>query len=228
MNLHKIFAGLLALCLTTAASAQENKTFESEAFAGLSVNGFKGSDAEGLDVKMGFHAGFTARYNFVKSSFLEASLGVATKGYNSDLLLSSGEIWSDDGNYDSEVTTTFTTYNIDLPILIGYRLVVNDNLNLRLKVGPYLTYAFSGKEKSEGYMTEYPDIHSSETEYIDKEVKIGDMDGFNRFGYGIHAGIGMDFKRFIFNASYQRAFSKICDDKKIYEQNFLISIGYKF
>ncbi len=77
-------------------------------------------------------------------------------------------------------------------------------------------------------MTNYPDIHSSETEHIKSATKIGDIKGFKNFGYGIHAGISADYKQFIISASYQRAFSKVFDNDKSYEQNILISLGYRF
>lgn len=112
--------------------------------------------------------------------------------------------------------------------MVGYKLAVNDDFNIKLKVGPYLTYALSGKLKEEGYWTEYEDIHSSATEHINKETKISDMNGFKNFGYGVHAGISTNYKQFILSASYQRAFSKVFDDAKSYEQNILVSIGYRF
>lgn len=154
-------------------------------------------------------------------------LGISTKGYKSDSESSSGFYWDDEGpNYDGSISTKYTSYNLDLPILVGYKLDVNDDFNIKLKVGPYLTYALSGKLKVEGYWTEYEDIHSSATEHINKETKIRDMNGFKNFGYGIYAGISTEHKQFILSVSYQRAFSKIFDEAKSYEQNFLISIGY--
>lgn len=228
--LKKISICALALCFSTAISAQNNDTkIEKEVFAGLSMNNFAGDDIDGADMKMGFHAGFTARYFFVKDFFLEGALGIATKGYKSSKVMSSGQYWDDEGaNYDGSISVKYTSYNVDLPILVGYKFSLNDDLNFKIKVGPYLTYAISGKETEEGYMITYPDIHSSEKEYINEETKIGDMDGFNNFGYGIHAGISADYKQFILSASYQRAFSKVFDDAKAYEQNILISLGYRF
>lgn len=226
MKSFKIFISILVLFVSTKVSAQK---FEKEVLVGLSMNNFIGDDMESVDMKMGFHAGFTARYNFIKNCFLEGSLGIATKGYKSGRFMSSGQYWLDeDANYDSDMSSKYTSYNVELPILVGYKFVLNDDLNFKVKVGPYLTYAISGKAKTEGYITTYPDIHSSETEYIDNETKISDMDGFNRFGCGIHAGISADYKRFILSASYQRAFTKVFGDNDAYEQNILISVGYRF
>ena len=54
------------------------------------------------------------------------------------------------------------------------------------------------------------------------------MDGFKNFGYGIHAGVSADYKQFVLSASYQHGFSKVFDKAKAYEQNILISLGYRF
>lgn len=213
----------------TNFSKNDDTKFEKEVFVGVSMNNFTGDDIDNFDMKIGFNAGFTARYYFVKDFFIEGSLGIFTKGYKSKSDSSSGAYWDDEGpNYDGSISTKYTSYNFDLPILIGYRLAVNDDFHIKLKVGPYLTYALSGKLKEEGYWTEYEDIHSSSTEYINKETKIGDINGFKNFGYGIHADISVDYKQFILSASYQHAFSKVFNDAKAYEQNILISLGYRF
>lgn len=229
MNFTKFFASVFVLCASTVMTAQNLKAIEKEAFAGLSVNGFTGSDVSGADMKMGFHAGVTGRYYFVENGFVEGSLGIATKGYKLKKTSSSGNFWIDDErNYDSERTKKYTSYNIELPILVGYNFTLNNDINLKVKAGPYLTYAISGKMKTTGYETDYDDIHSSSTEYINEETKIGDIDGFKNFSYGIQAGVGADYKQFIVSASYQRGLSKIFDKAKAYEQNILISVGYKF
>lgn len=213
----------------TDFSMNDNTKFEKELYIGVSMNNFEGDDVKNSDMKIGFNAGITARYYLVNKLFLEGSLGLCTKGYKSVNESSSGSYWDDEGpNYDGSISQKYTSYNLELPILIGYKLAVDDDFNIKLRVGPYLTYALFGKLKEEGYFTEYEDIHSSATENINKETKISDMDGFNNFGYGIHAGISTDYKQFILSASYQRAFSKVFNKDKAYEQNILISLGYRF
>ena len=213
----------------TGFSKDDHTKFEKELYIGVSMNNFTGDDIKNSDMKVGFNAGVTARYYVVNNLFLEGSLGISTKGYKSDNKSSSGSYWDDEGpNYDGSISEKYTSYNLDLPILVGYMLTVNDDFNIKLKVGPYLTYALSGRLKKEGYLTVYEDIHSSATEHINKETKISDMNGFKNFGYGIHAGISANYKQFILSASYQRAFSKVFDDNKAYEQNILISLGYRF
>lgn len=215
--------------LKQSSNHEKDSRYEYEIFAGLSVNGFTGTDAENYDTKCGFNVGVSGRYYILDNFFAEASLAIATKGYQYDSLASSGSNWDDEGaNYDGELTTKYTSYNIDVPVLLGYRVSVNDDLSLKIKAGPYFTYALSGKETEKGFQTIYPDIHSSETEHIDEETKIGDMDGFKNFGYGVHAGLSIDYKNYILSAYYQRGLSKVFDENKAYEQNILVSVGYRF
>lgn len=229
MKLTKIFISMMTLCISTITYAQSNDTeIEHEVFAGLSMNNFTGDDAEGNSMKMGFHVGFTFRTYLVGNGFVEGSFGIATKGYKSESFSTSGSSWNYEGtNYDAYNSEKYTSYNLELPILVGYRFVLGNEFNLKVKVGPYLTYAFAGKSKSEGYIITYPDIRSSEKEYINSETMISDMEGFKHFGCGIHASISADYRRFIISASYQRAFTKVFDDAKAYEQNILISLGYR-
>ena len=205
------------------------KKYEFKVFAGFSINNFTGKDAKNTDMICGFHAGVSFGYNFYENIFVECSIGIATKGYKLDTTMSSGDYWDDEGaNYDSSTSTKYLSYNVDLPVLIGYNFFINDVSNLKIKVGPYMTYVISGKKTVENYTTIYPDIHSSETESIKSETKVGNMKGFKRMGYGVYAGISADYKSLVLSASYQRGLSKVFDKSKEYEQNILLSIGYRF
>lgn len=220
---------LTFLCASSATFAQTRTgTFEKEVFAGVSLNSYVGSDIEDAKLKAGFHVGITGRYFITNDVFTEASFVFATKGYKSDASASSGQYWDDSGtNYDSEVKTKLTTYNFDIPVNIGYRFVLDETSCLKVKFGPYFTYAFSGKLSEKGYMTYYPDIHSSETEHIDESTSINDIDGFKNFGVGIGIGLSYDYSDFTVSATYQRGLTKIFDEGKIYEQNILVTIGYR-
>lgn len=225
--------------ITETTSSQDNTEIydrissetkiETEISAGLSLNNFVGKDADGFKNKLGFHVGLTARYYFYSDIFIEGSLYFATKGYKTEDSDTSGNYWDDEGvNYDMEVKETYKTYNIDFPIMLGYRFKVNDNLNFKIKAGPYLTYAISGERTVKGYYIEYPDIHSSEKETINTKTKIGKMKNYHPFGYGLTGGISINYKRTTLSFTYQRALSKTFHKDKSYEQNILISVGYCF
>ena len=140
---------------TNSSSFSESmnvKKFEPEIIAGLSVNGVAGDDVKGNSFSFGFHAGIAGRYYFWKGLFAETSLAFATKGYKVKNSSTSGRYWIDDApNYDSELEEKLSTYNIEIPINVGYKLSLSDNLALKIKAGPYLTYAVAGKKKRSGY-----------------------------------------------------------------------------
>lgn len=205
------------------------KKFEPEIIAGLSVNGVAGDGIKGSSFSFGFHAGIAGRYYFWKGLFAETSLTFATKGYKVKNSSTSGRYYIDDGpNYDSELEEKMSTYNIEIPINVGYKLSLSNNLALKIKAGPYLTYAVAGKQKRSGYYSYNPDIHSRETEYIDESTNIGDIDGYKPFGVGIGIGIGVEYQRFSFTGTYQRGLTKLMNDSNIYEQNILVTLGYLF
>ena len=203
------------------------RRFELEAFAGLSLNTNVGDDID-AKMKIGGHGGITGRYFFVNDFFGEVSLSFATKGYKMNNNNTSGSVWIDDGaNYDSELQTTMTTYNLEMPINIGYAYNISEDVRLRIKVGPYVTYAISGESKVTGYNTYYPDIHSSETEHINKTTKLSDISSYEKFCVGIQGGVGVEYGNFSLSATYQRGLTKLYENGKIYEQNVLITLGYK-
>ena len=115
------------------STSSHDNTFETMVVAGLSMNSWTGNDVKNADMEMGFHAGLAGRYTFAPSLFAESGLIFTTKGYK----VKSPE-------------TTMTTYNLDIPINIGYAFSLGDNMRLCFKVGPYLTYAMSGEMEVKG------------------------------------------------------------------------------
>lgn len=221
-----MIAILMSIC-TTALAQDESKDLESGIYAGATLNTYTGDDMSDVDMKVGFNVGITGRYFFYKNLFGELSLGVATKGYKQTSNTSSGQYWDDEGaNYDSETKTDMTTYNLDIPLYVGYRFNIGNNSGLSIKVGPYITYTLAGQRKTSGYVITYPDIHSSEKEYINQEKKIGDIDDFKKFGVGIGCGLSYNYKNYGITATYQRGLTKIYKDRDVFEQNISLSISY--
>ena len=216
------------LALTVFPLSAQNEKFEKEAFAGVTLSNYAGKDAKGMGLHPGFNVGVTARYYFYQNIFVEGSLEAITQGYRQKINSTSGSVWDDEGvNYDGEETRTLNTYNLTIPVQIGYRFNISDDLNIKVKVGPYITYALAGDLKRKGYFTDYDDIHSSETEHIDDSKSISDLEGFKHFEYGIQASVGAEYRRFLLNASFQRSFCKQFDSKQ-FSQNICISVGYRF
>ena len=178
-------------------SNESNKTpkFEMELFAGATFSAYTGGDVKNADMQIGFNGGVTGRYYIVNNFFAEASLMFTTKGYKSK----------------KKNGPKMTTYNIDVPINIGYRFMLSDDISLKIKAGPYITYAIDGEQKAENVKTKLKDIKS-----------------FNTFNVGIDAGIALDFYHFILSGNYQHGLATLINKQKVYEQNIFVSLGYRF
>ena len=178
-----------------------------------------------------FHLGFTADYFFSKNVYAGLGIVFNQSGYKQDGLMSSGQNWDDEGaNYDGEQTIKMTINKFDVPIHIGGMYNISSSTRLFLEVGPYFSYAISGNKKYKGSFTNYDDIHSSETEHINKKEKLGkgSLKDFQKFGYGLSATAGVSFKKIILQFTYQRGLNKMIKKKEQYEQNMLLSLGYEF
>lgn len=230
-NLCRMLVAMLVVAISMAFSQTvfaQGPKFEKDIYAGVSLNNFVGSDIDNADIKTGFNVGVTARYYVINNGFIEGSLEFLSQGYKSKDFSTSGEEWDDWGaNYDGEIKTTFNTYNFQIPVYLGYRLQLPAGFNLKLKVGPYLSYAISGNKKEEGYMKTYPDIHSSETEYINDKKSISDIDDFKRFEWGLGGSISVQYGRLFLSGTFQRSLQKQFDDET-YAQNIKISLGVCF
>lgn len=173
----------------------ETPRFETVLFAGASFNTYTGNDIKNVDMQIGFNAGATGRYYIVNNFFAEASLMFTTKGYKAK----------------KKSDTKMTTYNIDVPINIGYRFVISDGISLKIKAGPYITYALDGEQKVENVKTKLKDIKT-----------------FNTFNVGIDGGIALDFHHIVLSGTYQHGLATLFNKQKVYEQNIFVSLGYRF
>ena len=233
-------------------STSHDNTFETMVIAGLSMSSWTGSDVSNADMKTGFHAGLAGRYTFAPSLFAETGLTFTTKGYK----VKSPE-------------TTMTTYNIDVPINIGYAISLGDNMNLCLKAGPYFTYALSGEmevkmgsssgnsqqgqqggsEGPSGGPSGGPDGSGNgpsggpsgqegnsaggqqggqSSGSSSTKTKLKDMKNYNTFNVGVDVGVSLEMGHFLVAATYQHGLGALNVNKKQYEQNIFVSVGYKF
>ena len=230
-NLCRTLVAMLVVAISIAFSQTvfaQGPKFEKDIYAGVSLNNYVGSDVDNADIKAGFNVGVTARYYVINNGFIEGSLEFLSQGYKSKDFSTSGQYWDDWGaNYDSEIKSTFNTYNFQIPVYLGYRLRLPAGLNLKFKVGPYVSYAISGNLKKEGYIIYYPDIHSSEKEDINDKTSIDDLDGFKRFEWGLGGSISVQYGRLFLSGTFQRSLQKQFD-VEAYAQNIKISLGVCF
>lgn len=98
-----------------------------------------------------------------------------------------------------EFTMTRNAMNIQVPVLIGYKINLLDKLAIRAQAGP--TANFIIPEKSE--------IKSiSMTENVPEEIKNSEFDT-KSIAWGIQMGLGIDLLRFTLDVNYNLGITKV-------------------
>lgn len=161
-------------------------------------------------------------------------LGVAMRGYKTDASWSYGASSSISGGYDSHTKsekTTLTAYSAQLsPINIGYKYKINDNMAVDIHVGGFASYDFAGSLKSESYdhiyLTGKYGTNDKTTENSNS-TKIGDINSYRKYDFGVIGGVGFWYGHFNVDFSYQRGFVSIYDSDNTYFCNkMMLKLGY--
>lgn len=196
----------------TTANAQEAGTFRPGVGLGINVNSISNNV---LGSKVGFNIGVKGDYFFTDNLYLGTGLFFNQKGAKKSV--EGGkikEVW----NY------------LELPVHIGYRHPVSDNVAIFGEFGPYFGYAVSGKYKIGDASTSIFDLKVDEDgEISDKGTDIG-AKRFN-VGLGIHAGV--EFSKFQVRLGYDFALTPNVDTfggllKKQKHGTFTIGAAYLF
>ena len=199
---------VVALMMSTTLKAQDKfVTFGVK--AGLNLSNMSG-DVDG-DIKPGFNAGVTVDLRLMPNLYLLSGLEYSLEGTKSG---------------DAKLEYSY----LKLPLHVGYKLPVMDNMKIVFHAGPHLAYGLSGKSKYKG-----------EESYDLYDVELG-VKG-KRFDLGLGFGVGAEVSNFCFNVGCdfgllnQFEFKGLFDetewdiaDKDINAKNMNIniSVGYKF
>ncbi|MDD4993436.1 MAG: porin family protein [Paludibacter sp.] len=161
-----------------------------------------------------FHAGIFARVGFKKVYFQpELLYAMGKKNYTVTLQ----DAVNNNITYDKFVTIS----TVDVPLLLGYKLLDFKVVNLRAFVGPKLRF-------NAGSSLEFKNLTGGTITQADlvKDVKAAQL--------GLEAGVGIDVLMFTLDARYnvigdmyQTKISNLNVDK-LPISNFVISLGYKF
>lgn len=167
------------------------------------------------ELSNGFHVGLFARLNFKKVYFQPEFLYAMGK---KDYTVTFQDLQNNNITYDKFVTIS----TLDVPLLLGYKLLDLKVANLRLFAGPKLRFNagssldFGNLVKSGGSVTE---------DQLIKDVKAAQL--------GLEAGVGVDLFMFTLDARYnvigdmyQTKLNSLTIDN-IPANTFVISLGWK-
>ena len=200
----------------------------SSAFAQVTMKGVVGlnsSNIANLGSKIGFHAGVNVDMPLPRlSENVYGSVGalLSLKGCNQD--------------YGELASQKLNAYYLEVPVHLGYKHEVNDQLAIWGEAGPYVALGAFGKAK--GKVIE--DINGGMEEF--SEDTFGDP-GLKRFDFGAGFKIGVTFKeKYTCSIGYDWGFVDIYKGSSLDEdhdecidltptaknKNLSISIGYIF
>ncbi|MDQ0592329.1 opacity protein-like surface antigen [Chryseobacterium ginsenosidimutans] len=166
---------------------------------------------------LAFHIGIKGGTNFTKmsseSSALEGKYGL---GYQTGMmtrvdfnhLYVQGEVLFNKRKTSYEMkdgsSSKLKWNSINVPIVIGYKIVNNKDFNIRAFAGGVYSYAFND--------------NLSTTKVL--------QEGFNKFNVGITGGVGIDYKNFSVDLRYETGLSSISKEFKSKPHSFSLGIGY--
>lgn len=167
------------------------------------------------ELNNGFHGGVFARLGLGKKLYIQPELLYALQKkqftFGVENLSNPGTL-TDVENY-----VTFST--VDVPVLIGYKLVDLKLLNVRLFAGPKF-------RMNAGSSLDFKTLTSGAT--IDKNQLIGE---FKSAATGLEAGAGIDVLMFTIDARLNLindVYTAKWQSKPDFNSNFVLSLGWKF
>lgn len=200
---------VFALIAISAVSINAQNNLKWGLMAGMNVSKYTFT---GFDNRVGFHAGVKA----------ELGLSQGASGAYMDFagLLSLKGAKIDGGSIAS---ITFNPVYLEIPVHIGYKYAVNDDLSLFGSAGPYIGIGLFGKAKIKGDIVESIGSDDSMSENIFGE------DGLNRFDFGLGLKAGLEFShKYQVSLSYDFGLVDVQDEIGLKNRNLMISFGYMF
>ncbi|WP_265132058.1 porin family protein [Chryseobacterium oranimense] len=167
-----------------------------------------------------FHIGIKGGANFTKTSAGSSSLeGKYGFGYQGGIMtrMDIGRIYVQGEALFNKRKTSFdskdgsspklTWNSVDVPIVIGYKLINDKDFNVRAFAGGVYSYALKNNLSTSKAL----------------------QDGFKNFdksNIGITGGIGIDYKNFSADLRYETGLSSISKEFKSKPHSFTLGIGY--
>ncbi|MBN8785303.1 MAG: hypothetical protein ABS85_03160 [Sphingobacteriales bacterium SCN 48-20] len=220
---------LLLLSLFTSAQKLP-LTFGVNAGANLSNGTETVSYLDGTkENKWGYQFGATVHYQVVGGFYLESGLLLTAKGVRHR----DAEQWIG-GLY--AVTYWERTTNLvylQLPVKIGYEIPVAKNWTVHVNGGGYVAYGIAGnivRKETTVSEADIPDRKIATFSFGDHRY------GYDRNDYGLTAGAGVQYRKFILLFNYEAGIPNIgsikeegtWDERTFRNKNMGLTVGYRF
>lgn len=187
---------------------------------GLAFQTWTGKDVkiigDGMSMNPGYGVGYDVLFGFQKDfSFLNGlywgpEIGIGSRGFRTSV--------SEDEASES-ITAMMNALKIT-PVQLGYKYNITNLLTLDAHIGFLMSVDLFG-----GMYYKYSYGKESESE----SEKLSDLDGYKRFDIGINPGITLWIGKLGVDFTYQKGFLSMAGDQgKVYSQNLLLRLAYRF
>lgn len=193
------------LVLVTAASAQVSLGIK----GGVNMSNFYGDELNDKNVKIGFHVGLAADYDFAYNSAIQTGLFFTTKGFKSE-----------NADWDAEYSENLMY--LQLPVHYAYKLDVSPGTRVVFHAGPYVAYGVGGSRKAS--------VGNISGEWdVDKIFGDGTTQ-YKPFDAGLGLGVGAEFGQILLDLGWDMGLVNISHttNGNIKNQSAYLSVGYKF
>lgn len=196
------------LMVITAVSAQTSLGIK----GGLNMSNFYGDEVNDKNMKLGFHVGLVADYEFAPNMAIQSGLLFTTKGSEFKL-----------GTENVKIEQTVNPMYLQVPVHFAYKADVMPGTRIVFHAGPYVAYGIAGKAKVKGTLGD----SSAESRSVNV---FGDKALLKPFDAGLGLGVGAEFSRFLVDIGWDMGLVNIskADNGNIKNQNAYLSVGYKF
>lgn len=230
--------GASAQVMTSRTRIKEKKETMWYGRIGLSINNVAGgndfkdkynwsNESEFEKTSIGPRAGMALDFGFHRpmgksGCYWGMELGIGTRGG------SMKNEWRDRewGNVYDEgwIKANVLTWNIKYsPFTFGYKYSITDDIKLDAHLGVFVSYDFAGKAvlKEEGYS--------------DRKISMSELkedNDYQAFDAGLQLGIGVWWRKFNFDITWQRGFVpaalEYITDSNLFSSNIMLRVGYAF
>ncbi|MGR3855333.1 porin family protein [Chryseobacterium indologenes] len=166
-----------------------------------------------------FHIGVKGGANFTKTSTESSLEGKYGFGYQAGVItrMDIGKLYVQGEALFNKRKTSYQSQDgsssklswnaIDIPVVVGYKLIKADDFNVRVFAGGVYSYAFNNKV--------------SASQAIQEGFK-----KFDKSNIGITGGLGLDYKNFTVDLRYETGLTSISKEFKSKPHSFSLGIGY--
>lgn len=192
------FAFVFGISTSNVQAQTNNSSLQFGVKGGLNLSNLYTKEVEDNNILTSYNAGVYASLPITGFLAIQPEILYSRKG---------AELVYD--NAFVEGTAKFKLNYIEVPIL----LKLNIAKNLNIQAGPYFAYLIDAEVKN-----------NSNADLFDFEESYNN-DDFNKFDYGLAAGIGFDLKSFGIGARYNYGLTSVGKERSVLGQSYTIPDG---